>query len=381
MDNSQLVDKLENYLDRMQAREPDYDRMRKELAGLLDDVELREVADRGSNGEVIKKTFLDVASQHSGFSKAHVAKLSEVFDQVKGIAQSGGSTPDKAMRAFDSFTPGREEDTQRLREKLGEYLRRSGRQEVSPEALQRDLEVMIHAPGSTPEVLRNRLSQLDRNTLVALVAAHPDIPQQRADQLVHYAEKAIETIMEKFGSTQAAPNSRQDAIRSNGPSANNSPETDASGWKGRFEDKLRHYFDGLQRPELNYTRLQRDFEHILQDPAATFGILKSRLSRMDCDTLLALLSSRENVSKEDAERMMRIIEEARNSVLRKGESVEQVVASRLAQVEAVALSKAEHVRKAAATAAWWLFASAAASEVAAAVGGALAIQPDLILLF
>lgn len=43
LDNSQLVDKLENYLDRMQAREPDYDRMRKELAGLLDEVELREV--------------------------------------------------------------------------------------------------------------------------------------------------------------------------------------------------------------------------------------------------------------------------------------------------------------------------------------------------
>lgn len=165
---------------------------------------------------MIKKTFLDVASQHSGFSKAHVTKLSHVFDQLRGVAQSEGSALAKAMRAFDSFTPGREEDTHRLREKLGEYLRRSGRQEVSPEALQRDLEAITHAPTSTPEVLRNRLSHLDRNTLVALVAAHPDIPQQRAEQLVHYAGKAIDAIKGKFGGALSTPNSRPDANGSNG---------------------------------------------------------------------------------------------------------------------------------------------------------------------
>lgn len=144
---------------------------------------------------------------------------------------------------------------------------------------------------------------------------------------------------------------------------------------------MRHYFNGLERPELNYSQLRRDFEHILHEPAATFSVLKSRLGRMDRNTLLALLSSRADVSKEDAERTVRIMEEARNSVLRKAESVELEVASRLAQVEAVALSEAEHVRKAAATAAWWLFASAVASGVAAGVGGALAIQPGIILFF
>ncbi|MCY7283556.1 MAG: MFS transporter, partial [Cyanobacteria bacterium CAN_BIN43] len=106
-----------------------------------------------------------------------------------------------------------------------------------------------------------------------------------------------------------------------------------------------------------------------------FESLRDRLSSFDKDTLIALLSSRDDISKADAERVFEQIDRARSSVLQRAERLQQQVQNRLDDIRYQAQVQVEETRKAAATAAWWLFATALTSAIVSAIAGSLAVAP------
>ena len=112
---------------------------------------------------------------------------------------------------------------------------------------------------------------------------------------------------------------------------------------------------------------------LFDDPQAGFDALRGRLSSFNRDTYVAILSSREDISEADANRLIDRIESARNSVLQRAERIQQEAQKRLEQVKLQAEKQAEETRKAAASAAWWLFGTATISALFAAIAGAIAV--------
>jgi gas vesicle protein len=139
--------------------------------------------------------------------------------------------------------------------------------------------------------------------------------------------------------------------------------------------KIRNYLNSLDRPELNYDGIKADLRKLFDDPGAGFEALRDRLSQFDRDTLVALLSSREDISEADANRLIDQIERTRNSVLHRAERLQAEAQRRIEQVKHQAQKRAEETRKAAATAAWWLFGTAAVSAIFSAIGGYIAVVP------
>jgi hypothetical protein len=137
--------------------------------------------------------------------------------------------------------------------------------------------------------------------------------------------------------------------------------------------RIRNYLNSLDRPELNYDGIKRDLRTLFDDPQAGFDALRSRLGQFDRGTLVALLSSREDISEADANRVIDQIESARNSVLQRAERIQQEAQRRLEEVKLQAQRQAEETRKAAESAAWWLFATAVVSACASAIAGAIAV--------
>jgi nucleoid DNA-binding protein len=141
----------------------------------------------------------------------------------------------------------------------------------------------------------------------------------------------------------------------------------------RIFAKIRNYLNSLERPELNYDGIKADLRKLFDDPQAGFEALRDRLSQFDRDTLVALLSSREDISEADANRLIDQVERTRNSVLHRAERFQQEAQRRIEEVKYQAQRQAEETRKAAATAAWWLFGTASVSAIASAIAGALAV--------
>ena len=144
-------------------------------------------------------------------------------------------------------------------------------------------------------------------------------------------------------------------------------------------DNVRNYLNGLERPELNYDGIKQDFGQLFNDPQMGLEALRDRLTQFDRDTLVAVLSSREDISEADANRIIDQVEAARDSVLHQVERIQQETQKRLESIKHEAQKQVRETRKMAAGAAWWVFSSALFSLAASAIAGYLAVTRFAIL--
>lgn len=85
------------------------------------------------------------------------------------------------------------------------------------------------------------------------------------------------------------------------------------------------------------------------------------------------MSSRDDISQADAERIVSQIERTRDRALQRAERIQTEAAMRLENAKKQAAEQVEETRQAAATASWWLFLTALISAIASAGAGALGV--------
>jgi ElaB/YqjD/DUF883 family membrane-anchored ribosome-binding protein len=188
--------------------------------------------------------------------------------------------------------------------------------------------------------------------MISLLSQRQDISEEEAARIVDQALSVRDQFVEQIRSIQRRIQSTIDGIFG----------------------QIRNYLNSLDRPELNYDSIKKDVRQLFDDPQAGFDSLKDRLSHFDRNTLVAIMSSREDISEADANRLVDQIEGARNSVLQRVDRLQQQAQRRLDEVKYQAQRQAEETRKAAASAAWWLFGTAAVSGIVSAIAGALAVS-------
>ncbi|QSJ19156.1 MFS transporter [Nostoc sp. UHCC 0702] len=271
--------------------------------------------------------------------------------QVNDIIDSVQTSIRDIVRAPRRLATRTQQRVQNFQAYLEEYLRQTGKEELNPESIKRDVQLLLHDPRVGIESFSDRLSQFDRSTVIALLKIREDITDEEAARIADNIISVREQFVEQVRSIQRKI---QDVV------------------DGVFE-RIRYYLNSLDRPELNYDGIKRDVRQLFDDPQAGFESLRDRLSSFNRDTLVAIMSSREDISEEDANRIIDQVERARNTVLQRAERIQHEAQRRLEEVKHQAQRQAEETRKAAATAAWWLFATAIVSAIFAALGGAIAV--------
>lgn len=334
---------LADYLRNTGREELNPNGIQRDLRMLLYDPKLATRAWRDRLSKIDRQTIVQLLSQRRDLSEA---QANQIVDQVLSAIQETVRTP----RRLAVRTQGR---LLNFQSSLDNYLRNTGKEELNPEDIKRDLQILLHDPRLGMELMGDRLSQFDRSTLVALLAQRPDITETEANEIADRILSVRDTILQQ---TRAIQFQIQSVI-------------------DRLFATIRNYLNSLERPELNYDGIKQDIRTLFDDPQAGFEALRDRLSQIDRNTLVAVLSSREDMSKADAERIVDQVDRARTTVLRRAERVQQQVQQRLDEVKYQAQHQMEETRKAAATAAWWLFATALSSATLSAIAGGLAVAP------
>jgi ElaB/YqjD/DUF883 family membrane-anchored ribosome-binding protein len=234
---------------------------------------------------------------------------------------------------------------------LEDYLRNANKEELNPDSIKRDLQLLLRDPRAGIGQLSDRFSQVDRSTIVALLSQREDISEEEVNRIADQIVSARDSIVKQYQQIQQGIKSATDQVTG----------------------RIRNYLNSLNRPELNYEDIKHDFAKLFDDPQAGFEALRDRLSHFDRDTLVALMSSREDISQEDANRIIHQIEAARDSVLQRAERIQQITKERLHSIKHQAKKQAEETKKTVANAAWWLFGTALTSLVASAIAGAIAV--------
>jgi hypothetical protein len=333
---------IADYLRKTGKQELNPEGIQRDLNRLFENPQQGAIALRRRLSQVDRDTLVKLLSQRQDLSEEQV---NQVIDSV----QTSIRDIVRAPRRLATRTQQRVETFQAY---LQEYLRGTGKEELNPEGIKRDLQLMLHDPRVGMESITERLSQFDRSTIIALLKIREDITDEEAAQIADNMISVQEQFVEQVRSIQRQIQGVIDGVFGN----------------------IRNYLNALERPELNYDGIKRDVRQMFDDPQAGFEAMRDRLSSFNRETLVAVMSSREDISEEDANRIIDQIEGARNKVLQRAERIQQEAQRRLEEVKVQAQRQAEETRKAAASAAWWLFATATVSAFFAALGGAIAVM-------
>ena len=375
MQDSDLDSKLQKYVAKLEPKLPDYDRIVKDFSNLIGQIELEErtVVHEDHVSHLLD---LHLGQKNTTLTAKNAGKLRDAAKDAIQAARSKkeGSYSDQAFAVVDRMLPGDDEGIRQAREKMAQYLKDTGREELSPEKLQADLEHMLHDPKATVEVLKNRLGQFDRNTLHALIANHESMDDAKAEKVVSMLETALDYVNDKFASTQKSATQGSHDMQANAKNTMASSKAKIAALPAAAEGKLKAYFDGLGKTELNYDALKNDVLDIFQDPSHAPAVLKDRLGKMDRNSVNALLSGNPYISDEQAEAITERVLSARDTASGKLDAVTAEVNRRYEQIRLKAVIAAEHTRKNAIAASWWVLMTAAVSAAAAAAGGYIAVM-------
>jgi uncharacterized protein YfkK (UPF0435 family) len=336
----QTLTSISDYLRQTNLEELDPDGIQRDLSKLLDDPKEGASALRRRLSKVDRETLVRLLSQRQDLSEEQVNRtINQVQEAIRKIVRSPRRLALRTQQQVMDF-----EAT------IEEYLRNTDKDELNPEGIKRDLSLLVQSPQQGMQNLGDRLSRFDRQTLVALLSQRKDMTPEEADRVVSQIESVRDQILDQVRQIQYRI---QEVI-------------------DRIFGRIRDYLNSLDRPELSYDNIKRDVRTLFDDPQAGFEALRDRLGQFDRGTLVALISSRKDISEADANRVIDQIESARNSVLNRAERIQQEVQKRVEAVKYQAQKQVEETRKAAATAAWWLFGTALVSGIFAGGAGVLA---------
>ncbi|PMB10694.1 hypothetical protein CI592_04380 [Fischerella thermalis CCMEE 5328] len=331
---------IADYLRNTGKEELNPEGIQRDLNRLLQNPKEGAIALRRRLSPVDRDTLVKLLSQRQDLSEEQVNQvIDSVQDTIRNIVRYPRRLATRAQQRVETFQT-----------YLEEYLRRSGKDELNPKGIKHDLYLLLHDPRVGMESLSDRLAQFDRSTIITLLKLREDL---RDDEAARIADTIISVRDSFVEQVRAIQRRIQDAIDS-------------------IFERIRNYLNSLERPELNYDGIKRDIRTLFDDPQAGFEALRDRLSSFNRDTLVAVMSSREDISEEDANRIIDQVERARQTVLQRAERLQQEAQRRLEEVKHQAQKQAEETRKAAASAAWWLFATALVSAIFSAIAGAVA---------
>lgn len=340
---NRLVSQIADYLRNTNLDELDPDGMRQDLQTLLQSPQAGSAAIRRRLSQVDRDTLTRLLRQQ-GVSED---RINQAIDLVQESARTVVKAPQRlATRARDQV--------QDVQSTLTDYLRHTQREELNPDGIRRDLQLLLTQPRQGLDEWQERLARIDRGTLVALLAQREDISEQDANQIIDQVDAVRYDILHQ---AQQAKDTVQNSIQST---------------VDEVMARLRDYLNAMERPELNYDAIKRDMRTLFEDPEAGFEALSHRLGQFDRDTLTAILSTRTDISEEQANRVIDQIETARDSVLNQAQRLQEETEKRIKAIRHEAKEQADELRKSIATATWWLFGTAVTSAATAAIAGLIA---------
>jgi ElaB/YqjD/DUF883 family membrane-anchored ribosome-binding protein len=337
----EVTAKIGEYLRNTNLEELDPEGINRDLTKLFENPKEGALALRERLSQVDRETLVKLLSQRQDLSEEQINRtIDRVQDSLRSIVKSPRRLASRAQTTVRDFQGS-----------LENYLRNTDKEELNPEGIKRDLQLLFNEPSVGMQSLGERLKQFDRSSLVALLSQREDISEEEANKIADQIESVRSQIVEQIQMVQGKFQSAIDGIFA----------------------KIRDYLNSLDRPELNYEGVKRDFRKVFDDPQAGFEAIKERLGQFDRQTLVAVISSRPDISEAQANKIIDQIEGARDSVLERSERLQTEAKKRIKEIKQKAKRQAEETREAAATAAWWLFGTALTSVVVSALAGAIAV--------
>jgi hypothetical protein len=293
----ELRQRVEDYLRNTQKEELNPEAIERELRTLLEDPQAGFQALRSRLSQFDRDTLVQLLSQREDLSEEQV---NQIIDRAESVKNS-------ILQAPQQVAEQAKQRSQETIDSLSEYLRNTNLEELNPEGIQQDLTKLLDNPQEGALALRDRLSQVDRETLVKLLSQREDLSEEQVNQTIDRVQEAIQNIVR--APQQLAKRVTKKVVD--------------------FEANLENYLRNTDKEELNPEGIKRDLQLLLQDPRVGIGSIGERISQVNRETIVALLSQREDISEEEANQIVDRIVSVRDSIQEQFQQIQQKMQSLL----------------------------------------------------
>ncbi|NJR37562.1 MAG: MFS transporter [Leptolyngbyaceae cyanobacterium CSU_1_4] len=269
---------------------------------------LRPILQDSSDAEKLRSRLLsfnrdfliDLLNARNDLTTTEVAQITTEIERAFELAVADAQGVPQAVQTRVSTQWQRIED----------YLRNTGKEELNPEGIQRDLQKLVDDPQVGLARLRDRASHLDRDTLVKLLSQRNDLSESEINQVIDQYQSTLQNIIK-------AP--RRLATRT---------QSKVRDFRTGLEDYLRN----TQKEELSPEGIQRDLKTLMTDPRLGLEKLNDRLSHVDRSHLVALLSQRQDLSEAEANDIIERVLTARDQLMAQMQAVQHQIQATVERV-------------------------------------------------
>jgi hypothetical protein len=284
---------LQHYLQNTGRSELDPEGIKADVRAMLNEPNAGIHRVRQRLAQFDRETLVQLLSQRHDLSETEVQR---VINQVetswyKSIHAPAALTA-QAKARYDEATSA-----------IEQYLLQTGKPELNPKGIRRDLELLTNNPKMGMKAMQHRLSEVDRDTLVQLLSQREDLTEDEVNQIIDDTLAAIRDLLRM---PQRLARRTQEQVMS-------------------FEGALEDYLRNTDKEALNPDGIKRDLQLLLNDPRLGADRLQTRLAKVDRDTVVALLAQRQDMTREEAEATVDRVLDVRNQIVAQIRNVQERV--------------------------------------------------------
>ncbi len=346
-----VSDVLDNFLDRVESKIPDYDSLKNDLEDIA-----KKSSGKNTSGKwmAIQQVLTKLISENSESSdpdkKSKAQQLQKTLDTITKKYQEGENSVEGAKNVVAELSTMDREELDKRTEQIKGYLSDSPVGDLSPEKIRTAFRAILDHPKMVASILTDRAKGFDRENIIDALSSNTALKKEDLEKYADRATDMVRSVSHEF-----------DAENENG-------------LVNKIEGRVKGFFEATGRKELDYSLLKDDVRKILDDPKDSLDIIRNRASSFDTDTLRALVTNNKYVSEEQIDSIVKIFSDSKKQVLDKVGQIEAKAHEQVKILERKAVIQAEHARLTAASAAWWLVLTTIISAVAA-IGGAIVTLP------
>ncbi|MEB3177481.1 MAG: MFS transporter [Nostocaceae cyanobacterium] len=205
---------------------------------------------------------------------------------------------DRAIEKVEQRLASDKSQMQALQMRIESYLRHTDKAELDPEGIKRDLQTLRQDPQLGLIALRYRFEQFDRDTLVQLLTQRRDLSEEQVNQILDQFESTWDRVVH---TPQALASQAKEQVKAQ---------------YDEVSSRLADYLRSTNLEELNPEGIQQDLSRLFNDPKGGSIALKRRLSQVDRETLVRLLSQRGDLSEAEVNQYIDQVQSAIRQMVR-----------------------------------------------------------------
>jgi|GEM_PF-6376157 hypothetical protein len=350
---------------------------KRALAELLNEIKIEQ---KGNISPEIKELYIKVAEKEPAFSRTDVSSLDNLFESalaglgLAGVSKQAGGLGSKASeyvqkdvlpQVKEEYIPRlKDEYLPKIKDEMEHYVMDQHPIDTDPELVRAEIDEIFNHEVDISRI-KNEGKIFDKNDIATAVADQKGVSKSEALNVADKLEEALNSILRSSNIREIASSSFREAQEE----AKETFHTKKEEYQAKLEQKFQNLFRKINRPELDYNLLKKEFLFMLHNPKLAPQVLKMKLNQMDQNTLEGILTATGTFNQTEIRNALDSFENVKADALRKMDQAEELVRQKTREAGDYALEQAENTRKLAAEAGWWLFAMLVVSGLAAGLGG------------